>query len=109
MLLQALIQYDDRRDSVGVNLRFSLLQQANSGLFLVYNEVDEEGLRGPESGDCVEVQLYLRRVALRRHAGVATSCGVLSEDRPRISGHLRAAWALANETGRVWMGGKWHS
>ena len=47
MLLQALVQYDDRSDRVGVNLRFSLLQRANAGLFLVYNEVDENGLRRP--------------------------------------------------------------
>ncbi|MEE4360588.1 MAG: DUF5916 domain-containing protein [Pseudomonadales bacterium] len=48
ILLQALIQYDDRRDGVGVNLRFSVLQSANAGLFLVYNEVDETGFREPQ-------------------------------------------------------------
>ncbi|MEQ8484945.1 MAG: DUF5916 domain-containing protein [Pseudomonadales bacterium] len=47
VLLQALIQYDDRTDLVATNLRFSWLQSANAGLFLVYNEVDDETIRGP--------------------------------------------------------------
>jgi hypothetical protein len=47
MLLQALFQYDDRSDRVGMNLRFSLLQRANAGLFVVYNEVDEMGFQKP--------------------------------------------------------------
>ena len=42
MSLQALVQYDDRDDSVASNLRFSWLQSASSGLYLVYNEVDLE-------------------------------------------------------------------
>ncbi|MBX3705513.1 MAG: carbohydrate binding family 9 domain-containing protein [Pseudomonadales bacterium] len=47
MLLQALIQYDDRTDLFATNLRFSWLQSANAGLFLVYNEVDDETIIGP--------------------------------------------------------------
>jgi len=47
ILLQALVQYDDRDDLVATNLRFSWLQSANAGLYLVYNEIDEEGLRKP--------------------------------------------------------------
>jgi len=47
MLLQALVQYDDRRDLVATNLRFSWLQSAKAGLYLVYNEVDDDTLRGP--------------------------------------------------------------
>lgn len=47
MLLQALFQYDDRSDRTGMNLRFSLLQRANAGVFLVYNEVDEMGFMKP--------------------------------------------------------------
>ncbi|MGA1370207.1 MAG: DUF5916 domain-containing protein [Pseudomonadales bacterium] len=47
MLLQALIQYDDRTDLVGTNLRFSWLQSANAGIYLVYNEVDDENVIGP--------------------------------------------------------------
>lgn len=47
VLLQALIQYDDRSDLVATNLRFSWLQSANAGLYLVYNEVDDDTVRGP--------------------------------------------------------------
>ncbi|MDH3642244.1 MAG: hypothetical protein OES38_09125, partial [Gammaproteobacteria bacterium] len=47
ILLQALVQYDDRDDLVATNVRFSWLQSANAGLYLVYNELDEEGLRKP--------------------------------------------------------------
>ena len=47
ILLQALVQYDDRTDLVGTNLRFSWLQSANAGLYLVYNEVDDETVGGP--------------------------------------------------------------
>ena len=44
ILLQLLSQYNEIDDRVSTNLRFSWLQSANSGLFLVYNEVDESGL-----------------------------------------------------------------
>ena len=40
-------QYDDRDHRVATNLRFSVLQSANAGLFVAYNEVDEHGLREP--------------------------------------------------------------
>ncbi len=36
--LQALIQYNDRDDIWGANLRFAWLRTANSGLYVVYNE-----------------------------------------------------------------------
>ena len=36
--LQALLQYNDRADLWSANLRFSWLQSANTGLFLVINE-----------------------------------------------------------------------
>ena len=39
--IQALVQYNENADTVGTNLRFSWLRNANSGLFLVFNEVDE--------------------------------------------------------------------
>jgi hypothetical protein len=43
---QALIQYNSVADIWSTNLRFGWLQQANSGLFLVYNELrGEEGIR----------------------------------------------------------------
>ncbi len=47
ILLQALVQYDDRNDVTSTNLRFSWLQSANAGLFIVYNEVDERGIAAP--------------------------------------------------------------
>ena len=47
MMLQALIQYDDRNDVIATNIRFAWLQSANAGLFVVYNEVDERGIGAP--------------------------------------------------------------
>ena len=41
MLVQMLMQYNEVTDQVSTNLRFSWLQSANAGLFVVYNEVDE--------------------------------------------------------------------
>ena len=48
--MQTLIQYNDRADIWSTNLRFSWLQQANTGLFVVYN--DTRGLAGltPDGG-----------------------------------------------------------
>ena len=45
--LQGLVQYNERDDLLATNLRFSWLQSANSGLYLVYNEVDDESPTGP--------------------------------------------------------------
>jgi hypothetical protein len=42
--LQLLTQYNEVDDVITNNLRFSWLQSANTGLYLVYNEVDESGL-----------------------------------------------------------------
>ena len=50
ILLQALVQYDDRNDVTATNLRFSWLQSANAGLFLVYNEINEFSNRGRDPG-----------------------------------------------------------
>ncbi|NCF44516.1 MAG: hypothetical protein GWP70_06795 [Proteobacteria bacterium] len=47
VLLQALMQYDDRSDLTALNLRFAWLQTANSGLYLVYNELDTDEFIGP--------------------------------------------------------------
>lgn len=47
ILLQALVQHDDRSDLIATNLRFAWLQSANTGLYLVYNEVDDDTVRGP--------------------------------------------------------------
>lgn len=38
MFVQSLVQYNSVVDSWSANVRFSLLKQANSGLFVVYNE-----------------------------------------------------------------------
>jgi hypothetical protein len=48
--LQALVQYNDTSDKMGTNIRFSWLGSANSGLYLVYNEVDERGVGGLPTG-----------------------------------------------------------
>jgi len=50
ILLQALVQHNQVDDTVGTNLRFSWLQTANSGFFLVYNEVDERGITANPRG-----------------------------------------------------------
>lgn len=42
MFVQALVQYNDRADIWSSNLRFGLLSQANTGLFVVFN--DTQGL-----------------------------------------------------------------
>jgi hypothetical protein len=39
MILQSFVQYNSEADLWSVNLRFSLLEQANTGLFVVYNDV----------------------------------------------------------------------
>ena len=39
--LQSLVQYNDSADLWSTNLRFGWLQSANTGLFLVYNEVQD--------------------------------------------------------------------
>jgi len=44
ILLQLLTQYNEVDDVVTNNLRFSWLQSANTGLYLVYNEIDERGI-----------------------------------------------------------------
>ena len=38
LFAQALVQYNDSADLWSVNLRFGLVQQANTGLFIVYND-----------------------------------------------------------------------
>jgi hypothetical protein len=42
--LQMLMQYSEQTDTVSTNLRFSWLHSANTGLYMVYNEVDERGV-----------------------------------------------------------------
>lgn len=47
ILLQTLVQYNKRDQVLATNIRFSWLQSANAGLFVVYNEVSEDGLNLP--------------------------------------------------------------
>ncbi len=41
--IASLVQYGSTADRLGTNLRFSWLRTANSGLYVVYNEVDDRG------------------------------------------------------------------
>jgi len=50
MTLDALVQYNEIDDQIGTNIRFSWLQSASSGLYLVYNEVDERGVGALSTG-----------------------------------------------------------
>jgi len=47
MFLQALIQYNDRADLWSSNIRFGLLSDANTGLFVVFNDIQGIGTRIP--------------------------------------------------------------
>ena len=51
LLLQALIQYNDLTHNVNTNVRFSWLNDANRGLFVVYNEISEFGVLGIDTPD----------------------------------------------------------
>ena len=50
ILLQALVQHNNVSETFSTNLRFSWLQSANAGFFVVYNEVDERGIGAPPRG-----------------------------------------------------------
>jgi len=50
ILLQALVQYNDDSEVFGTNLRFSWLRTANTGFYLVYNEIDERADGSPPTG-----------------------------------------------------------
>ena len=41
MSLQGFVQHNDRDELLSTNLRFSWLRSANSGLYVVYNETDD--------------------------------------------------------------------
>ena len=44
MLLQALFQHNSGNDTLSTNLRFSWLQTATSGLYVIYNEFDDSSI-----------------------------------------------------------------
>ncbi len=48
--LQTLVQYNDTSERLGTNVRFSWLRNANSGFYLVYNEIDERAVDGLPTG-----------------------------------------------------------
>ena len=50
ILVQALLQYNDRSDVLATNLRFSWPQSANGGFYLVYNEVDDRNFGALPAG-----------------------------------------------------------
>ena len=50
ILVQVLAQYNEVDDIFGTNFRFSWLQSANSGFYLVYNEIDERGVDAVPTG-----------------------------------------------------------
>ena len=50
VLVQLLAQYNEQADTVSTNFRFSWLQSANAGFYLVYNELDERGIGAPPRG-----------------------------------------------------------
>ena len=66
VLLQALVQYNDVNDEVSTNLRFSWLGTANTGLFVVYNEISEFGFDANEKPDRSLIIKYSRLFNLFR-------------------------------------------
>jgi hypothetical protein len=45
--IEALVQYNELDKTVATNFRFSWLQSANAGLYVVYNEIDDDSLGAP--------------------------------------------------------------
>lgn len=62
MTIQALVQYNKRDDVLSTNLRFALLESANAGLFVVYNEVDENNLLFPTRDNAQQFALKYSRI-----------------------------------------------
>jgi len=59
--LQALLQYNDNDGTFDTNIRFSWLRTASSGLYVVYNEVDEgsAGLEQPSGRELILKYSYI--------------------------------------------------
>ncbi len=66
IFVQTLVQYNDRADRWATNLRFGWLQNANTGLFVVYNEVREIGSLGEGIPDRNLIVKYSRLFDLLR-------------------------------------------
>ena len=69
LFVQALVQYNDRADAWATNLRFGWLQDANTGLFVVYDEIREIGGIGNQSPDRSLSIKFSRLFDLRRGSG----------------------------------------
>jgi len=56
-----LLQYNDNDGTFDTNIRFSWLRTASSGLFVVYNEVDEGdvGLEQPSGRELILKYSYI--------------------------------------------------
>ena len=72
MQIQMLVQSDDRKDLLATNLRFSWLQDANSGLYIVYNEVDDLNIIGPMEKRREFVLKYSRIFNVLREGGYSS-------------------------------------
>ncbi len=60
LFVQALAQYNDRADVASLNLRLGWLQDANTGLFVVYNELEDQAERGLAGGGERERSLIVK-------------------------------------------------
>ena len=66
VFLQGLMQYNDRADEWAANLRFAWLQDANTGFFVVYNEVNDIGSAGTGVAGRSLIVKYSRLIDLSR-------------------------------------------
>ncbi|MEQ8313052.1 MAG: DUF5916 domain-containing protein [Gammaproteobacteria bacterium] len=62
MTIQALVQYNKRDDVLSTNLRFAWLQTANAGLYIVYNEVDENNMLFPTRDNAQQLAIKYSRI-----------------------------------------------
>ncbi len=62
MTIQTLVQYNKRDDVFSTNLRFAWLQSANAGLYIVYNEVDENNMLFAPRGDAQQFAVKYSRI-----------------------------------------------
>ena len=58
--IQALLQYNEQSDTFSTNLRLSLLGEANTGLFLVFNEIDNTYAIPTDKKDRIFILKYSR-------------------------------------------------
>jgi hypothetical protein len=63
LFFQALLQYNDRADLWSSNVRFGLLSDANTGLFIVYNDI--KGLGSLDPHLAIEESVFGRSLTLK--------------------------------------------